>query len=194
MTSLKEGTRHVWASKSRSTGHDAGATLSCWQVRQTGQVSRLADPRSDGTLRSSVYGMCARRAVVIISSSGYSSACDYGNSARAPRSKLCLAKPIIRWHCCIDDEVTTTGKQRQQACNQTKHTLFPYFPGLCSALCSQQASTDAPVADQECPCPPCTVRLGLVRDEWPTLLQESRPQGVKQNQWGEGRGGGKGDA
>lgn len=124
MTSLKEGTRHVWASKSRSTGHDAGATLSCWQVRQTGQVSRLADPRSDGTLRSSVYGMCARRAVVIISSSEYSSACDYGNSARAPRSKLCLAKPIIRWHCCIDDEVTTTGKQRRQACNQTKHMLF----------------------------------------------------------------------
>lgn len=51
--------------------------------------------RSNGTLRSRVYGMCARRTNRHDSlSSEYSIACDYGISAQAPRSKLCLAKRL----------------------------------------------------------------------------------------------------
>lgn len=95
--------------------------------------------RSNGTLRSRVYGMCARRTNRHDSlSSEYSIACDYGISAQAPRSKLCLVKPVIRWHCCIDDEeVTTTGKHRRQACDQIERKFFPYFPDLSNALHSE---------------------------------------------------------
>lgn len=152
--------------------------------------------RSDGTLRSKVYGMCARRTNRHDSlSSEYSIACDYGISAQAPRSKLCLAKPVIRWHCCIDDEeVTATGKHRggKPATRSSASSSPISQPTLMHFIPSKQAQTPLLSPDQECPYPSCTVRLGSVHDEWPTLLQESRPQEVNNKISGEEDGRGEG--